>query len=521
MTEQEKNLLLEEAKQKFPINTVVSSTHGSRDTIKNHNFRFGIGASTKNNIYYDNGNTELYHYNSKTWAEVISKPEANLKVEALKPIETKFEYEVVHCTTQEEWDFIRTTTTKANSKKWCEAIKDYPAGVCIYSNGMGWSSLGFWKRQDSTKIYSFQEWCDKFNHKPDFKPKFEVMKEESLVGRYLKALVNNAENSQVIKENYYKIIGETNDSFHIYVNSIKMGLTKKLTQNYELMPIGFTPDNIIPEYVECLNTAFTNFTKGKIYKLDSEGNCQMDNGNFTKGSMQYPKDKNYLKPSTKEAYEAQFKSTDTNWIPKVGDWIVWKNDKTNKAYQLIFYNSDNKGFKVDHNHGDYLKGNIFSACRKAEPHEIPNDMQEVTKKTEYITLNESHVGKYVSLYYNSLFYDKVLVTKENGKIYLLNNCYSNNNGHKDKSVYKYSLCYDDCYGVNLCCDKITLLSDNNEVVLTPETYGYSSARYSISIDPITPKQAIKSIFDKDYSSPLNEVLELPKSSKKQTKQLIY
>jgi len=231
------------------------------------------------------------------------------------------------------------------------------------------------------------------------------------------------------------------------------------------------------EYVEFLDTGFTNFTKGKIYKLDSKGNCQMDNGNFTTHSMQYPKDKEYLKPSTKEAYNKYHSKSKDTWIPEIGDWIVAVTPELsfackaikNKAYKIKSIKADNTILKLED--CNEIK---TEHCRKAESHEIPSDMQEV-KESEYITLDESHIGKYVSLYYNSLFYDKVLVTKENGRIYLLNNCYSNNNGHKDKSIFKYSLFYHDFYGVNLCCDNITLLSDNNEVVLTPETYGYSSA----------------------------------------------
>jgi hypothetical protein len=364
MTEQEKNQLLEEAKNRFPINSVINSTHGSKDTIKNHNFRFGINDSAKNNIYYDNGNIELYNHKSLKWAEIISKPESNLKVEdlvegevyyitynsgrefinlskgkhevgyyisiddktleksgfcsgaktykpaspedklwleacikadkfipkeeALKSIETKYEYEVVHCETQEQWDFVIEKLGYKSLDYWDK----YKQDSCIELPVQCYCDIDFYREKNS-KIYSFQEWCDKFGHKPDFKQ--EVMKEESLVGRYLKALVDNAQYTGTIKGNYYEIVEETESSIIIYVNSIKMGLTKKLTQNYELMPKGFTP----------------------------------------------------------------------------------------------------------------------------------------------------------------------------------------------------------------------------------ETYGYSSAEYSISIDPITPKQAIKSIFDKDFNNPLNEVLELPKSSKKKTKQLIY
>ena len=59
-----------------------------------------------------------------------------------------------------------------------------------------------------------------------------------------------------------------------------------------------------PEYVEFISDKFTYFTKGTIYPLNKKRECKTDSGIYL-WSMQYPKDKEYMKPSTKEAYEKQ------------------------------------------------------------------------------------------------------------------------------------------------------------------------------------------------------------------------
>jgi len=89
--------------------------------------------------------------------------------------------------------------------------------------------------------------------------------------------------------------------------------------------------------------------------------------------------------------------------------------------------------------------------------ECEKHFTKVSPPSEYIELNDSYIGKYVSLHYNGIFYDKVLVTKERGTIYLLNNCQSNNNGHSDKSTYKYSLKFSDWQFTSTCITKVKLL----------------------------------------------------------------
>lgn len=90
-------------------------------------------------------------------------------------------------------------------------------------------------------------------------------------------------------------------------------------------------------------------------------------------------------------------------------------------------------------------------------------------KKEKMILNENLIGKLVSLTYDRKFYTEVLVTKEYNTIYLLNNNYSNNNEHSDKSVYKYSLKFSSFDIANRNCSNIKLIeksldkqSDSNQ-----------------------------------------------------------
>lgn len=136
----------------------------------------------------------------------------------------------------------------------------------------------------------------------------------------------------------------------------------------------------------------------------------------------------------------------------------------------IYYNYKNSTTAIENNPvGSFLfekeLAKWFPTKEEAEAFAktLKNTTQKV-KENEYITLNESHIGKYVSLYYGNNFYDKVLVTKyKNERIELLNNCHSNADLHIDKSIFKYSLIFDDFEQVNRNCHNIKLLNIKEEI----------------------------------------------------------
>ncbi len=91
-----------------------------------------------------------------------------LMPEGFVPPSTNYKCEVVHCTNAEELNYVK----KKHNLDY-GSIDPYleNTGICINSTYYfgGYTKLENWKTVDSHIIYTFQEWCDKFGHKPDFK----------------------------------------------------------------------------------------------------------------------------------------------------------------------------------------------------------------------------------------------------------------------------------------------------------------------------------------------------------------
>ena len=94
--------------------------------------------------------------------------------EQLEPFLEQKKYEVVHCTTQEEWDFVCDRLKRAWAKD-DFVKKDY---TCMSISYSGWHTLDHFQKQNC-KILSFSEFCTKFNDQ--FVPKKEYQ-----VGKWYK-----------------------------------------------------------------------------------------------------------------------------------------------------------------------------------------------------------------------------------------------------------------------------------------------------------------------------------------------
>lgn len=103
-------------------------------------------------------------------------PESHLDKLVKQEPKQSYKYEVVHCQTKEEWNFVREKTTKINSQEWEQAIKQYSEGIALVFNGSSWGGLNYFK-QNNSLIYSFNEWCNKFGHSPDFMNKKQEIPE--------------------------------------------------------------------------------------------------------------------------------------------------------------------------------------------------------------------------------------------------------------------------------------------------------------------------------------------------------
>jgi hypothetical protein len=117
-------------------------------------------------------------YNNYKFSDIIF-PEETTK---------QYDYEVVHCTTQEEWDFACDKYNKGIYVK--EQFVKYGYNTFVMSNFSGWNKKEFFLSDPlynkSLKIYTFKKYCDKFGYTPDF-----IEKEEKWipkVGEWIVAL---------------------------------------------------------------------------------------------------------------------------------------------------------------------------------------------------------------------------------------------------------------------------------------------------------------------------------------------
>lgn len=111
--------------------------------------------NTTTNKHYKNGGSTY-----------VNLPEINIsEIQKYLPNEhldkiVKYQKEVVHCTNQEEWDFACNKYQKSDYVK--NQFKTYNTFNIDFT---GWESIEHFKRTcQNLKIYTFQDWCDKFNH---------------------------------------------------------------------------------------------------------------------------------------------------------------------------------------------------------------------------------------------------------------------------------------------------------------------------------------------------------------------
>lgn len=146
----------------------------------------------------------------------------------------------------------------------------------------------------------------------------------SLVGRYVKCLRDNANSCKVndewVRQAEYYQIGSIDGKYYKlkdgnYLGYIDRPDSQFKEKGFELMPVGFCPDNVIPEYVECLEEDATYNIKNRIYKVISwkENSvwviCNLRCGGYNPGdnlcNNDWFKNNHKWKISTKKAYDLQ------------------------------------------------------------------------------------------------------------------------------------------------------------------------------------------------------------------------
>lgn len=172
------------------------------------------------------------------------------------------------------------------------------------------------------------------NNHPDKQPK-------SLVGRYFKVLKKF--HPTVKDGDYLKITSDLNGENCYYVEEYgSLSVNRIKNKEVELMPEGFKPESVtIPEYVECVKGSNNTFHNkiGMIYKVKFydpiTGNLKIEGSEvpvkdiFFGNNTRMDNNTNY-KPSTKEAYDAQFGVNDGFVLPE-----KWWVKVTNENHQIL------------------------------------------------------------------------------------------------------------------------------------------------------------------------------------------
>ena len=309
------------------------------------------------------------------------------------PIESeKPKYEVIHCTTQEEWNFVLTKDNpfkrlKVSEEQW----KTYGKNSVIFINHSRWTKTALdWAKSHNAKIYSFQEWCDKFGYKPDFMSK----KEEYKVGSYV-VVHNLAKISSNAQIGSLAIITRQPYNADYFINNVgidvkwinlkdKNGNSIPLNQQndggYSLnmfrlaLPheIPQEINNFVPEYVECISKSDNqHITIGKIYKVIPYTNYWKvihDKGSV--GTYKLEK----FKLSTKEAFENQQKS-----LLSVG--TQYKKVSNSDVIEI--------GDEIE-----LLTSNFHNSCSKWYNHKIAFKQEDIGSKLIILDYEDIDGGAY-------------------------------------------------------------------------------------------------------------------------------
>jgi len=226
--------------------------------------------------------------------------------------EPKYSYEVVHCTTQEEWDFALETLKHLNhcgqtSVDWSVNKQN----SCLNLKTVLKGRKEFYSKQNS-KIYSFQEFCNKFNHKPDFMSKKEPERKEPSMEELLEeARVKYPKGTKYIPTSRSSRSTDTS-SGEFKISGTRIECKINSTGIY---------DSFLNKWAEIISLP---------EKVEEE------------------------------------------WIPKVGDW-VWAKANTRDNIELAIYINKQKCYFKNSRGGNYDLDLCLSniGIKKALPHEIP------------------------------------------------------------------------------------------------------------------------------------------------------
>ncbi len=171
------------------------------------------------------------------------------------------------------------------------------------------------------------------------------------------------------------------------VLSVKPVLLTDLSEIQQYLPEGHV-DKIksIPEYVEYINEKDSSWKFGKIYKVNEDGTVTFESGG-NPCEKSYTTNTNYFKPSTKEAYEAQFvKETVKEWARNT--YVVCikdcENIKENSVYMITHsWDDSNPTIGVKESDKVLSKSNFKWFATKTEAEEFAKSLLNNNTMEEY------------------------------------------------------------------------------------------------------------------------------------------
>lgn len=291
-------------------------------------------------------------FSDRAWLDRCIKAGKYLPKEELNKEEPKPEKAVVHCTTQEEWDFVSEKLGYSWSvSKW----SDNKENSCININRYASASKSYYEAE-GFKIYPFKQWCD------------------------LSGCIYTESKQDLETVNYQKL---QDKAWEMYKH-VKVG-DKYIATNGR-------------EYV-----AYKDARKSSCDGLSDE-NCYIHCGysylwEIKDGKEKFatllPKEEVKTEKCLAHIHDPQtgrckcgheYKVKTEEWVPKKGDWIIriQNGDSANKvtkgkAYQIIEHRPGVGSVRLvdDSGNQDFFTFNRF---RKAEPHEIPGKIIHSTYK---------------------------------------------------------------------------------------------------------------------------------------------
>ena len=131
-----------------------------------------LSDSSKNRLYFEpmTCSTEPESWRLATPEEVEAYNQGIRNVADIKPKDYK---EAVHCTTQEEWDFVLSkilsvcTTSSQFGENNCINIKD-----TVNPTNEGWCCTENYYKRNNYTILTFKQWCEKYGHSYEVIPEY-------------------------------------------------------------------------------------------------------------------------------------------------------------------------------------------------------------------------------------------------------------------------------------------------------------------------------------------------------------